>query len=74
MEANDLRAGASLVIAGLIARGVTEISNAHFIDRGYEDIEAKLSELGADIQRLDRKGQDTERLRQCNGIDQSFYQ
>jgi UDP-N-acetylglucosamine 1-carboxyvinyltransferase len=56
VEANDLRAGAALVIAGLVARGVTEISNAHFIDRGYEDIESKLSELGADIQRLDRKG------------------
>ena len=56
VEANDLRAGAAMVIAGLIARGVTEISSAHFIDRGYEDIEAKLSDLGADIQRLDRKG------------------
>ena len=60
VEANDLRAGAALVIAGLIARGVTEISNAHFIDRGYEDIEAKLSELGADIQRMDRKGRTSE--------------
>jgi UDP-N-acetylglucosamine 1-carboxyvinyltransferase len=56
VEASDLRAGASMVIAGLVARGVTEISNSHFIDRGYEDIESKLSELGADIQRMDRKG------------------
>lgn len=56
VEASDLRAGAAMVIAGLVARGVTEISNSHFIDRGYEDIESKLSELGADIQRMDRKG------------------
>lgn len=56
VEASDLRAGAAMVIAGLIARGVTEISNSHFIDRGYEDIEAKLSGLGADIQRVDQRG------------------
>lgn len=50
--ATDLRAGAALVIAGLMAEGVTEIENVHFIDRGYERIEEKFASLGADIQRL----------------------
>lgn len=45
----DLRAGATLIIAGLIANGTTEISNIGTIDRGYEDIEGKLRKLGADI-------------------------
>jgi UDP-N-acetylglucosamine 1-carboxyvinyltransferase len=48
----DLRAGATLVIAGLIASGTTEISNIGTIDRGYEDIEGKLQKLGADIARV----------------------
>ena len=50
MAANDLRAGAALVIAGLIAQGHTEISNAHFIRRGYEHIDQKLRQLGADVE------------------------
>lgn len=49
--ASDLRAGAALVIAGLMAEGVTEIGNTHFIDRGYEHLEKKLSFLGAKITR-----------------------
>lgn len=49
VEAPDLRAGAALVIAGLAARGTTEISHVRFIERGYEDIVRKLSGLGADI-------------------------
>ena len=49
--ATDLRCGASLVIAGLIADGVTEIHNIHHIDRGYEDLDGKLRALGADIWR-----------------------
>jgi UDP-N-acetylglucosamine 1-carboxyvinyltransferase len=49
--ATDLRCGASLVIAGLIADGVTEIHNVHHIDRGYEDLDGKLKALGADIWR-----------------------
>jgi len=53
VTATDLRAGAALIIAGLVARGVTEIENIHFIDRGYERIEEKLVKLGADIRRLD---------------------
>lgn len=49
--ANDLRAGAALIIAGLAAEGETTIGNANFIDRGYENIEEKLSSLGAKIYR-----------------------
>jgi len=47
----DLRAGAALVVAGLMAKGVTEIYETSFIDRGYERIEEKLRSLGADIRR-----------------------
>ncbi|MDR2167324.1 MAG: UDP-N-acetylglucosamine 1-carboxyvinyltransferase [Clostridiales bacterium] len=50
--ATDLRAGASLIIAALSAEGLTKISNIHYIDRGYEKIEAKLSSLGANIKRM----------------------
>ena len=48
----DLRAGAAMVVAGLSAEGVTEIDNIKYIDRGYEDIEEKLSNIGADIKRV----------------------
>lgn len=51
--ATDLRASASLVIAGLAAQGETVIDRIYHLDRGYEHIENKLSELGADIQRVD---------------------
>ncbi len=47
----DLRAGAALVVAGLMAKGVTEIYETSYIDRGYEKIEDKLRLLGADIRR-----------------------
>jgi UDP-N-acetylglucosamine 1-carboxyvinyltransferase len=47
----DLRASASLIMAGLIARGRTDISRVYHIDRGYERIEVKLKSLGADIWR-----------------------
>ena len=47
----DLRASASLILAGLIAQGKTEILRVYHIDRGYEKIEEKLRGLGADIQR-----------------------
>ena len=49
--ATDLRASASLVIAGLIAQGETVIDRIYHLDRGYEAIEKKLSHLGAEIQR-----------------------
>jgi UDP-N-acetylglucosamine 1-carboxyvinyltransferase len=52
VTATDLRAGAALIIAGLVAEGVTVIENIQFIDRGYEKIENKLVNLGADIHRL----------------------
>jgi UDP-N-acetylglucosamine 1-carboxyvinyltransferase len=50
--ATDLRASASLVLAGLIARGVTTIDRVYHLDRGYERIEEKLSRLGARIRRI----------------------
>jgi UDP-N-acetylglucosamine 1-carboxyvinyltransferase len=52
VQATDLRAGAALVIAGLAADGLTEIDNIHYIERGYEHIDKKLRELGADITRV----------------------
>ncbi|NLV87900.1 MAG: UDP-N-acetylglucosamine 1-carboxyvinyltransferase [Tissierellia bacterium] len=51
VKASDLRAGAALVLAGLVADGVTEIDNIYHIDRGYDGIEEKLSSLGAKIYR-----------------------
>ena len=50
VKATDLRAGAALVIAGLMASGTTEITNVEYILRGYSDIIQKLTHLGADIQ------------------------
>jgi UDP-N-acetylglucosamine 1-carboxyvinyltransferase len=50
--ATDLRASASLVLAGLIAQGTTEIHRIYHIDRGYERIEEKLEQLGAQIKRV----------------------
>lgn len=50
VKATDLRAGAALVIAGLMASGTTEITNVEYILRGYSDIIQKLTQLGADIQ------------------------
>ncbi len=49
VEACDLRAGAAMVIAGLAAHGITEVSQVQHIERGYEDIVRKLSGVGADI-------------------------
>ena len=50
--ATDLRAGAALLIAGIIAEGTTELYNLSHIDRGYENIEEKFRKLGADITRV----------------------
>lgn len=47
----DLRASASLILAGLVAKGKTEVLRVYHLDRGYEKLEMKLSQLGADIQR-----------------------
>jgi len=54
--ATDLRASASLVLAGLVADGTTEIDRIYHIDRGYERIEEKLVQLGAEIKRIVAKG------------------
>ena len=53
VKATDLRAGAALVIAGLMAQGKTEITNIEFILRGYSNIIEKLTSLGADIQLIE---------------------
>ena len=53
VRATDLRAGAALVIAGLAARGDTEISDIFHIDRGYTHMAEKLRNLGADICRVE---------------------
>jgi UDP-N-acetylglucosamine 1-carboxyvinyltransferase len=50
--ATDLRASASLVLAGLAAEGVTEVSRVYHLDRGYERLEEKLSGVGAKIERV----------------------
>ena len=55
MSATDLRAGAAMILAGLVAEGTTTVGNLHHIDRGYEDIVGKLQSLGADIQRISIK-------------------
>ena len=47
----DLRASASLILAGLVAEGTTEVLRVYHIDRGYESVEKKLQALGADIRR-----------------------
>jgi len=52
LMATDLRASASLVLAGLVAEGATEVDRIYHIDRGYETIEEKLSNLGAQIRRV----------------------
>lgn len=53
VTAKDLRAGAALVIAGLVAEGTTVVQNIHFIERGYENLIEKLTSLGATIRRLE---------------------
>ena len=53
VRATDLRGGAGMVIAGLMAKGVTTITDIHYIDRGYENMEEKFKKLGADITRID---------------------
>ena len=52
VRATDLRAGAAMIIAGLVARGETSVEDIRHIERGYEDIVGKLSAVGADIRRV----------------------
>ena len=53
VKATDLRAGAAIVLAGLVAEGETQVSYIHHIDRGYDNLVQKLVSLGADIKRVD---------------------
>lgn len=53
VRALDIRSGAAMILAGLAAEGVTEINNVIYIDRGYQDIAAKLESLGAEISRVE---------------------
>jgi len=53
VSATDLRAGAAMVLAGLVAQGYTEISQIFHIDRGYEDLVGRISRLGANIRRVE---------------------
>jgi UDP-N-acetylglucosamine 1-carboxyvinyltransferase len=53
--ASDLRASAALVIAGLAAKGTTQVNRIYHLDRGYERMDAKLQKLGARIQRVEEK-------------------
>ncbi|MGN0523442.1 MAG: UDP-N-acetylglucosamine 1-carboxyvinyltransferase [Eubacterium sp.] len=52
VKATDLRAGAAMIIAGMVADGTTTVENIQYVDRGYEDVVIKLSALGADIKRV----------------------
>lgn len=54
VKATDLRAGAALILAGLAAKGKTVVSNAHHVDRGYENIVEKIRKLGGKIERIER--------------------
>ena len=53
--ASDLRASAALVIAGMAAKGTTQVNRIYHLDRGYENIDGKLRQLGARIQRVEEK-------------------
>ena len=53
VKATDLRGGASMIVCGLIADGVTVVDNIHYILRGYEDIVGKLRKVGAQIKIVD---------------------
>ncbi len=60
--ATDLRASASLVLAGLVAEGQTQVDRVYHIDRGYENIEEKLSALGADVRRITNQHMHSNRI------------
>ncbi|MBQ7950623.1 MAG: UDP-N-acetylglucosamine 1-carboxyvinyltransferase [Clostridia bacterium] len=51
LQATDLRAGAAMVIAGLMANGTTEITNIHYVERGYENLVEKITAIGGDIRK-----------------------
>lgn len=62
VKASDLRAGAALIIGGLMAKGITEITGLGHIDRGYEQITEKLLQLGANVWREDMNSQEVEQF------------
>jgi UDP-N-acetylglucosamine 1-carboxyvinyltransferase len=62
VKASDLRAGACLVVAGLMAEGVTEITGLEHLDRGYSQLEEKLTKLGATVWREKLTDQEIEQL------------
>ena len=55
VEATDLRGGAALIVAGLVAKGTTQVNNIEHILRGYENIEKKLTQLGANVKVINKK-------------------
>ena len=63
IQASDLRAGAALVIAALAARGQSEITCVHYIERGYENLVEKLQGLGANIRAVEEEPEERRRLR-----------
>lgn len=63
----DIRSGAALVISGLCAEGVTQLARIYHLDRKYEDMEAKLRGLGADVQRIRLTGEEPE-VRDLTGV------
>ena len=64
--ATDLRGGVSMVIAGLIAEGTTEITEIRLIERGYDDIVGKLRSLGADIKKISVPDRDETVIKKAN--------
>ena len=54
VASNDIRAGAAMVLAGLSASGETTVSDVHYIERGYDKLDKKLRDLGAQIERLEK--------------------
>ena len=59
VRATDLRAGAAMIIAGLVAEGTTTVEDTIYVERGYEDVVEKFTELGADIKRVPVKEENT---------------
>ena len=66
VKSTDLRAGAALVIAGLVAQGVTEVRGVHYIKRGYENLVEKLRGIGADIEELPLEDPPAETIAKAN--------
>ena len=65
VKASDLRAGAALVIAGLMAEGVTEVTGIEHIERGYSHIVEKLNGLGATVWRESLSNEEIEQMKNC---------